>query len=68
MRDLGGWVALRGWRRAWMPALLAPVREVSMLAAWALAPFKRHVTWRGHRVRLGAGTLLFEQGVARAGG
>jgi len=64
VRDVGGWVALRGWRRAWLPLLLSPVREVAMLAAWALAPFKRHVTWRGHRVRLGAGTLLFEQGVA----
>jgi ceramide glucosyltransferase len=60
LRDVGGWIALRGWRRAWLPAVLAPARELLMLCVWFRAPFKRHVTWRGHRVRLGAGTLLFE--------
>jgi len=60
LRDVGGWVALRGWRRAWLPLLLSPVRELSMCAMWLLAPFKRHVSWRGHRARLSAGTLLFE--------
>ena len=60
LRDVGGWVALRGWRRAWLPLLLSPVRELSMCAVWLLAPFKRHVSWRGHRARLSAGTLLFE--------
>ncbi len=59
LRDVGGWVALRGFRRAWVPALLSPVREVTMLVVWARAIFKRHIVWRGHRVRLGAGTLLF---------
>ncbi len=59
LRDIGGWVALRGWRRAWIPALLAPVREVCLLVVWARAPLKRHVTWRGHRVRLAAGTFVF---------
>lgn len=59
LRDVGGWVALRGWRRAWIPALLSPVREVCVLFVWTRALFKRHIEWRGHRVRLGAGTLLF---------
>ncbi len=59
LRDVGGWVALRGWRNAWLPALLSPVRELAMLLVWARAPLKRHVTWRGHKVRLGAGTLVF---------
>jgi ceramide glucosyltransferase len=59
LRDVGGWIALRGWRRAWLPALLAPLRELCMLFVWARAPFKRHVVWRGHRVRMGAGTLLY---------
>jgi ceramide glucosyltransferase len=59
LRDVGGWIALRGFSRAWLPALLSPLRELLILAVWIRAPFKRHVTWRGHRVRLGAGTLLF---------
>ena len=59
LRDIGGWIALRGWRRAWIPALLSVPRELMMLAAWLRAPLKRHVTWRGHRVRVGAGTLVY---------
>ncbi len=59
LRDVGGWVALRGWRRAWVPALLSPVRELVLLTVWLRAPLKRHVVWRGHKVRLGAGTLVY---------
>lgn len=59
LRDVGGWIALRGLSRAWIPVLLAPVRELAMLLVWIRAPFKRHVSWRGNRVRLGAGTLLY---------
>ena len=59
LRDVGGWIALRGFTRAWLPVFLSPLRELMMLAVWIRAPFKRHVIWRGHRVRLGAGTLLF---------
>jgi ceramide glucosyltransferase len=65
LRDVGGWVALRGWKNAWIPALLSPARELLMLVVWARAPLKRHVTWRGHRVRLGAGTLVFAPAAAR---
>jgi ceramide glucosyltransferase len=66
LRDVGGWVALRGFRHAWLPALLSPLRELFMLLVWARAPFKRHVVWRGHKVRLGAGTLVFVPAQARA--
>jgi ceramide glucosyltransferase len=59
LRDAGGWVALRGPRRAWIPLVCSPLREVAMLYVWLRAPHKRHVSWRGHRVRLGAGTLLY---------
>jgi ceramide glucosyltransferase len=59
VRDVGGWLALRGPKRLWLPLLLSVARELSILGVWACAPLKRHVTWRGHRVRLGAGTLLF---------
>ncbi|MBW2523753.1 MAG: glycosyltransferase [Deltaproteobacteria bacterium] len=59
LRDVGGWVALRGWRRAWIPALLAPLRDLCVLALWLRAPVKRHVRWRGTKVRVGAGTILY---------
>ena len=59
LRDVGGWLVLRGPRRLLLPLSLSIVRELSMLAVWACAPLKRHVTWRGHKARLGAGTLLF---------
>ncbi len=59
LRDVGGWIALRGFSRAWLPALLAPARELLMLFVWLRAPFKRRISWRGHRVRLGAGTLAY---------
>lgn len=66
LRDVGGWVALRGYKHAWLPALLSPLRELFMLFVWFRAPLKRHVVWRGHRVRLGAGTLVFVPAEARA--
>ncbi len=59
LRDVGGWLALRGIRRAHLPLLLGPLRELLVLGVWAVAPFKRHVSWRGKRFLLGAGTLLY---------
>jgi len=61
IRDLGGWVLLRGWGRAWLPLLLGPVRELAAPVAWLLGLLKRHVTWRGQRLRLSAGTLLYAE-------
>lgn len=59
LRDVGGWIALRGVRRAYLPLLLSPLRELLMLVVWIRAPFKRHVTWRGNVVRVGMGTFGF---------
>jgi len=61
VRDLGGWVLLRGWSRAWIPVLLGPLRELSAPSAWLIGAFKRHVNWRGQRLRLSAGTLLYAE-------
>jgi ceramide glucosyltransferase len=38
---------------------LGALREILMLGVWAAAPFVRHVSWRGHRLRLSAGTRLY---------
>jgi len=61
IRDLGGWVLLRGWGRAWIPILLGPVRELAAPVAWLLGALKRHVNWRGKRLRLSAGTRLYAE-------
>jgi ceramide glucosyltransferase len=61
LRDVGGWIVLRGLGGAYWPLLLAPLRELMSLVVWVVAPLKRHISWRGHRVRLGMGTLLFEE-------
>jgi ceramide glucosyltransferase len=59
VRDAGGWLVLRGADRLWLPLLLGPLRDLAALAVWIVAPLKQHVSWRGHRYRLGAGTLLY---------
>jgi hypothetical protein len=66
VRDVGGWIALRGIRRAWLPLVLGPIREIAAPFAWALGAFKRHVTWRGRRLRISAGTLLYAETTAVA--
>jgi ceramide glucosyltransferase len=68
LRDLGGWLVLRGSARWYLPIVLAPLREVLVLGVWCVAPLKQHVSWRGKRFRLGAGTLLYLEpsGVNRA--
>lgn len=59
VRDVVASVALRGLRELHRPMLYGWLREVVVLAVWAAAPLKRHVSWRGHRVRVGAGTFLY---------
>ncbi len=59
IRDVGGWLVLRGPARVWLPFVLAPARELCAPFAWALGAFKRHVSWRGQRLRISAGTLLY---------
>jgi ceramide glucosyltransferase len=65
VRDLGGWVLLCGWSRAWVPVLLGPVREIVAPAAWLVGAFKRHVSWRGQRLRLSSGTLLYAESLPK---
>jgi ceramide glucosyltransferase len=60
VRDVGGWLVLRGRGRWYLPLLLAPLRESLALGVWCAAPLKRHVAWRGKRFRMGAGTLLYQ--------
>ena len=44
------------------PALVLSLpREVLAVAIWLAAPHRRHVTWRGNRVRVSAGTRLYAE-------
>jgi len=63
LRDVGGWVILRGPRRALLPLVVLPVKDALALVAFLAAPFTRTLSWRGRSLRLGAGTILY---VARA--
>ncbi len=61
LRDVGGWLLLVGVRRVWLPLCLGGLRDLLALAVWCTTPLKRHVSWRGKRYRLGAGTLLYPE-------
>lgn len=61
VRDAGSWLVLRGFERIWLPLGLSPLRDALSLGVWAVAPLKHHVSWRGKRFRLGAGTLLYSE-------
>jgi len=58
-RDAGGWWLSRGTKRLWLPVVCALPRDFFALVIWLIAPLKHHVSWRGSRFRLGAGTLLY---------
>lgn len=62
VRDVGQWIVLSGPRRAWVPLVLSPLRELSALLVWIAAPLRRHVAWRGHRVRLSSGSVAYLAG------
>jgi ceramide glucosyltransferase len=59
VRDGGQWALLRGRRRVLLAIVLGPARDLVMLGTWLATPFVKHVSWRGHRVRLGTGTRAF---------
>jgi ceramide glucosyltransferase len=61
VRDLVAWCTLHGPRDLWAPLLLGLPREAVMIAVWVVTPFKRHVRWRGHTLRLESGTLLYDE-------
>jgi ceramide glucosyltransferase len=48
----------RGRPMRWKHRLVAPLRDVLMMAIWPYAAFSRSVEWRGVRLRLGWNTRL----------
>ena len=64
-RDASTWTTLRGTQGLARALPLFPLRDALMFVAWLVVPFRRHVTWRGNRVRVSAGTRLYPETVPR---
>jgi len=54
------WLGRRLGRRRYSPAapLLILAKDLLVAGIWVAAAFRRTVSWRGHRLRIGAGTCL----------
>ncbi len=59
LRDISQWWILRGKHRWFWAWILGPFREIVYSVIWLAAPFYHTVQWRGHTLRVGAGTHLF---------
>jgi ceramide glucosyltransferase len=62
LRDAASWLLLRGPRGLLRALPLGLAKDLLVVGAWAAAPWKRHVSWRGQRLRVSAGSRLFHQG------
>jgi len=60
-RDGLSWWRLRGGRGLVPALLVSPLRDLLMGLAHLATPFCRHVSWRGRRVRVSAGTRLYAE-------
>ena len=58
LRDAAQWVCLRGVRGIGV-VVLGCLKDVLMIGVWLGAPFVRTVGWRGHRLRISAGTRIY---------
>ena len=59
VRDVVPWLALHGTRDVTKPLSLSVARDLAALAVWLATPFRRHVSWRGCRLRVGRGTAVY---------
>jgi ceramide glucosyltransferase len=58
-RDAAQWIMMRGRKGLPLALLAIPLREMVIVAVWLSTFPKRHITWRGNRVRVSAGTRLY---------
>ena len=67
IRDALHWRLLRGsFRGFWKAFPLIPFREVLHLSVWLVAPFRRHIVWRGNRLLVAVGSRLYREFDAEA--
>jgi ceramide glucosyltransferase len=59
VRDATQWILMRGRQGLVRALVVIPIRELLVVAGWIATFPKRHVTWRGKRVRVSAGTRLY---------
>jgi ceramide glucosyltransferase len=59
LRDAVQWSMMRGTKGIALALLVIPLRDVLVFGTWFTTFPRRHVTWRGKRVRVSAGTRLF---------
>lgn len=59
VRDATQWILMRGRQGLVRALLVIPIRELLVMAVWLATFPKRHVNWRGNRVRVSAGTRLY---------
>ena len=58
-RDAAQWIMMRGAKGVGRALLVIPLRELLVIGVWMATFPKRHITWRGNRVRVSAGTRLY---------
>jgi hypothetical protein len=58
-RDTVQWTMMRGPKGLALALLVIPLREVLVFCTWLTTFPRRHVSWRGKRVRVSAGTRLY---------
>jgi ceramide glucosyltransferase len=58
LRDSLQWWRLRGVNGI-EAVLLGPAKDCLMILAWAIAPFISTINWRGHKLRVSAGTRVY---------
>jgi ceramide glucosyltransferase len=58
-RDSAQWIMMRGPSGLALALLVIPLRDVLIIGIWLSTFPKRHITWRGNRVRVSAGTRLY---------
>jgi ceramide glucosyltransferase len=56
--DAALWSRMRGERLSWRCACIVPFKDVLATWTWIAGGIRRTVDWRGHRMRIGAGTRL----------
>jgi ceramide glucosyltransferase len=56
--DVSLFMRLRGERMPLRYLALVPLKDLLLMGVWCIAAVKRTITWRGNRMRIGAGSVL----------
>ena len=62
VRDTAGWWLLRGTDGLVRTVPLGICKDALCFGVWAIAPFMKHISWRGKRFRVSSGSRLYAFG------